>query len=180
MKTTTSLISVCAIVASMNLGALAQTDPANASSARQNEALQQANSQEFFRASDLIGKATQDSKGNKVGDIKEITFNQQGEIFAFVDVGNGKYAVVPWQALNTATAKGRGNLTLNATDQQLKAGPAVTKEQWGSLNNPKFVQGCYAYYNVQAPPTAAGASSSPGGTSQSKGSDTSSESSTKH
>ena len=177
MKTTTSVLSLCAAVALFNITALADNDTNSTSAAQQNASLQQANVQEFFRASDLIGKATQDSKGNKVGDIKEIVFNQQGEIFAFVDVGSGKYAVVPWQAVNTATAKGKGNVTLNATDQQLKAGPAVTKEQWGSLDNPKFVQGCYAYYNVQGP-TATGAASSPGGTSQGQNSDTNSQSST--
>jgi hypothetical protein len=89
---------------------------------------------------------------------------------------------VPWQAINTATAKGRGNVTLNATEQQMKAGPAVTKDQWGSLNNPKFVQGCYAYYNVQAP-SATGGASSPGGTTQGQGTeskDTNSQSSASH
>ena len=178
MKTTTSVLSLCAAVALFNVTALADNDTNSTSATQQNASLQQANAQEFFRASDLIGKATQDSKGNKVGDIKEITFNQQGEIFAFVDVGSGKFAVVPWQAVNTATAKGKGNLTLNATEQQLKAGPAVTKDQWGALDNPKFVQGCYAYYNVQNP-SAMGSASSPGGSSSnSQSSDTNSQSST--
>lgn len=178
MKSTTSILTICAALALSSSQAADQTDANSTSASQQNASLQQANSQEFFRASDLIGKSTQDSKGAKVGDIKEITFNQQGEIFAFIDVGNGKYAVVPWQAINTATAKGRGNVTVNATEQQLKAGPAVTKDQWGSLNNPKFCQGCYAYYNIQAP-TATGGASSPGGTSQGQSSDTHSSSSSK-
>lgn len=176
MKSSTSILTVCAVLALSSAVAVEQNDTSSAASAaQQNATLQQANSQEFFRASDLIGKSTQDSKGTKVGDIKDITFNQQGEIFAFIDVGSGKYAVVPWQAINVATAKGRGNVALNATDQQLKAGPAVTKDQWGSVNNPKFVQGCYAYYNIQAP-TATGSASSPSGTSQGQNSDTNSNS----
>lgn len=179
MKSTTSILTICAALALSGAAQAAdQSDPnsssaSSANASQQNASLQQANAQEFFRASDLIGKSTQDSKGAKIGEIKEITFNQQGEIFAFLDVGNGKYAVVPWQAINTATAKGRGNVTVNATDQQLKAGPAVTKDQWGSLNNPKFVQGCYSYYNIQAP-TATGGASSPGGTTQGQSTDTNS------
>ena len=175
MKSTSSILMLCAAFALSSATAAEQQNDASSTSnaSQQNASLQQANAQEFFRASDLIGKATQDSKGAKVGDIKEITFNQQGEVFAFVDVGSGKYAVVPWQAINVATAKGRGNVALNATEQQLKAGPAVTKDQWGSLNNPKFVQGCYAYYNIQAP-AATGGASSPGGSSQGQSSDTNS------
>lgn len=170
MKTTLPLIAFCATAALLSSHAWAQTQSTNTNSlsGQQNTSLQQASAQEFFRATQVVGKNTQDSKGNKVGEIQDIAFNQQGQMFAFVDVGGGKWAVVPWQALKPETAKGKGNVTLNATEQQLKAGPAVTKDQWGSLNNPQFVQGCYAYYHVQAP-AATGGASSPGGTSQSQG-----------
>ncbi len=159
-------MACCALATLVGSQALAQdsNQSTNSAAAQMNGALQQAGAQEFFRASDLIGKNAQDSKGTKVGEIKDITFNQRGELFAFVDVGNGKWAAVPWQVVNPATAKGHGNITLNATAQQMKSGPAVTKDQWGSLNNPQFVQGCYSYYNVQ-PATATGAASSPGGSS---------------
>lgn len=174
MKYTLSLIALCATAALFNSQALAQDASAdtNSVSGQHDNSLHQANALEFYRASAVIGKTTQDSKGAKVGEIEDIAFNQQGQMFAFVDVGSGKWAVVPWQALQPETAKGKGNVTLNATAQQLKAGPAVTKEQWGALNNPQFVQGCYAYYNLQAP-TATGAASSPGGTSHGQGPDSS-------
>lgn len=184
MRQTRILMTWCAAGLVMALPAAARSDDGSnplssktkdqqqqQQAAAQQPALQQASVQEFFKASDLMGKATQDSKGTKTGEIVEIAFNQQGEVFAFVDVGNGKWAAIPWKVVNPATAKGKGNVTLNATDQQMKAGPAVTKNQWGSINNPKFVEGCYAYYNVQSPSAASatGGGSPPSGSMQGSG-----------
>ncbi len=166
MKRILTSIVYCTAATLLTGNALAQDQSQPSASGQQGSSLQQANAQEFFRASTLIGKNAQDSKGTKIGEIKDVSFNQQGEIFAFVDVGSGKWAAVPWQVVNPSTAKGTGNVTFNATAQQMKAGPAVSKDQWGSLNNPQFVQGCYTYYNVQQP-TAMGGSSSPGSSSQS-------------
>ncbi len=135
---------------------------------RQNAQLQQATAQEFFLASNMTGKNTQDSRGNKIGSIKQIAFNQKGEVFALLDIGNGKWAVVPWQAVNPGSATGNGNVTINATQQQLQAGPTVTQNEWGALDNPTFAQACYTYYHVQ-PPSAAGGSSSPGGAAEGQG-----------
>ncbi len=174
MKNTLTSIAFCAAVTLVSGQSWAQSQSSSTSQGSQNSSLQQANAQEFFRSSDVVGKSTQDSKGNKVGSIKDIAFNQQGEIFALVDVGSGKWAAVPWQVIQPATAKGSGNVTLNATQQQLKAGPAVTKDQWGSLNNPQFVQGCYTYYNLQPPTTATGGASSPGSATQDQGQSSSS------
>ncbi|HYG35973.1 MAG TPA: PRC-barrel domain-containing protein [Clostridia bacterium] len=194
MKLTSKIIAVCAataLVSNTGLAAAQQqsspqsgssSDPSQqkqqqqqqqpqqqSSSSQQNSSWQKAQTQEFFRASTLVGKNAQDSKGQTLGEIKEITFNQQGEIFALVDIGNGKWAAVPWQAVNTASAKGEQNLTINASQQQLKAGPNVTEDQWGSLNNPSFTQGIYTHYKVQSP-TAQGGASSPSGMSQGQGS----------
>jgi len=138
---------------------------ASPSSPTQGGTLQQAETQEFFRASNIIGKTAQDSKAQKLGSIKDVVFNQQGEIFAFVDIGGGKWAAGPWQVVNPNSAKGKDNVVLNTTQQQLKSAPSVAKDQWGALNNPAFAQGIYSYYQVQAP-TATGGASSPGSSSQ--------------
>jgi hypothetical protein len=60
-------------------------------------------------------------------------------------------------------------LVVNTTQQQLKSAPAVTKDQWGSLNNPNFTQSIYSYFKVQSP-VATGGAASPGGASQGQGS----------
>lgn len=161
-----TIIASAAILAGT---AFSQEQPSAGSSqsstTTQGSTLQQAEAQEFFRASNIIGKTSQDSKGQKLGTIKDVVFNQQGEIFAFVDIGSGKWAAVPWQAVNPNSAKGRDNVVLNTTQQQLKSAPSVAKDQWGALNNPAFAQGIYSYYQVQ-PPASVGGASVPGSSSQ--------------
>lgn len=142
----------------------------SSSQSEQNSAWQKAQTQEFFRASKQVGKTVQDSKGQKLGSLKDIAFNQQGEIFALVETSNDRWAAVPWQVVNAGSAKGSQNVVLNATQQELKSAPAVTKDQWGALNNPNFTQGIYSYYHIQAPAAAEGAASSPSGMSQGQGS----------
>jgi hypothetical protein len=165
-------IICCAAAALAISTATTYSDQSDQSSSQsgQSGAWQKAQAQEFFRASKIIGKSTQTTDNQKVGSIKDVVFNQQGEIFALVDVGNSRLAVVPWQAISATTLKGSQNATINTTQQALKSGPAVTKDQWGSLDNPSFTQGVYTYYHLQ-PPSATGGASSPGGASQGQGSD---------
>ncbi len=173
MKNTLIISALCATTALVSSNALAQNSSSSSSgsaSSQQNSDLQQANTQAFFRASEMTSRSAVDTQGNKVGSIKDIVFNQQGEIFALVDIGNSKWAAIPWQVVNPSSATGNGNVKLNATAQQIKAGPAVSEKQFGSLDNPQFVKGAYAYYNVQAP-TASGGASSVGGSSQGSSSD---------
>jgi hypothetical protein len=168
MKIKSTSIALCAAAALTAATAWAEQQSSQ-SGGSQNQALSQAQAQEFFRASKIVGKSAQDTSGQKLGSIKEIVFNKQGEILALVDVGNDRWATVPWQLVNTESAKGNQNLTLNTTAQALKAAPAVTKDQWGALDNPSFTQGIYAYYHLQ-PPTQTGGASTPGGASQGQGS----------
>jgi hypothetical protein len=145
------------------------TKEQNAAAGQPNSAWTKAQAQEFFRASDLTGKNIQDSANQKIGEIKNIVFNQTGNIFALVDIGRDRLAVVPWQAFNAPSAKGKQNLVVNTTAKEVQSAPVVTENQWGALNNPSFVEGVYSYYHVKAP-TAEGGASSPGGTEQGKGS----------
>ena len=141
------------------------TKEQNAAAGQPNSAWSKAQSQEFFRASDLTGKNIQDSANQKVGEIKNIVFNQSGTVFALVDVGRNRLAVVPWQAFSAPSAKGKQNLVVNSTAKEVEAGPVVTETQWGALNNPNFVEGVYSYYHVK---TEQGGATSPGGTEQGK------------
>lgn len=168
MEMTSTWIALCA-VATLTASTVWADSQSSQSSSTQNPALSKAGSQEFFRASKVVGKTAQDAQGQKLGSIKEIVFNQQGEVLALVDVGHGRWATVPWQLVNTETAKGDQNVVLNTTAQALKSAPAVSKEQWGALDNPSFTQGVYAYFLIQAP-TQAGGAASPGGAAQGQGS----------
>jgi sporulation protein YlmC with PRC-barrel domain len=139
----------------------------NGAAGQPNSAWSKAQTQEFFRASDLTGKNVQDSANQKIGEIKNIVFNQGGNVFALVDVGRNRLAVVPWQAFSPPSAKGKQNLLVNMTAKEVEAGPVVTETQWGALNNPTFVEGVYSYYHVK-PAMEQGGATSPGGTEQGK------------
>ena len=164
-----TLIAAAAVVALGASVGTAQAHEQDPPAGQPNSEWSKAQSQEFFRASDLTGKTIQDNKGQKIGDVKYIVFNKQGEIFALTDIGNDRLAVVPWQVVNIPSAKGNQNLVINTTDKHVHSGPAVTKNQWSALDNPNFIQGVYSYYHIKSP-TAQGGASSPGGTAQEKGS----------
>lgn len=142
----------------------------------------QGSQQQFFQAKNFLNEKVRNTQDDNLGTIKDIVFNPHtGETFAAIDVGNNRYALVPWQAL-TVTAKGsRGKeqVALNTTKQALQSSPTVPQDQWQELNNRSFVQSIYSHYNVQAP-TGMGGTSGTGtggtssGTSGSSGSSSSS------
>ncbi len=177
MKLPSTFIAVCTAATFTAIGASAHDQQssqqsagsAQQSSGNQNSAWQKAQAQEFFRSSDIVGKDAQTSNGQKLGSIKDVVFNQQGEIFALVDIGKSRLAVVPWQSVSPRSAKGSGNLTLNTTQNALESGPVVSKDQWGALNNPNFTKGVYSYYHMQEPSTAIGGASAAGGSIQGQG-----------
>lgn len=154
-----------------NQNSSSQASAQNASSG-QSEPWKAAQKEEFFRASDLIGKSAQDKQGEKVGSLKDVVFNQKGEIFALVDVGSSRWAAVPLELLQMRSAKGDKNLVINTSKQALSSAPVVTKDQWGALNNPSFTKGIYSYYKVQSPAQAGamGGSSDVGGSTGGRGS----------
>lgn len=186
-KSGLATITVAAALASTAMAQDQSSQSANQSSSLQSSATGQsepwkaAQKEEFFRASDLIGKSTQDKQGEKVGSVKDVVFNQQGEVFALVDVGSSRWAAVPLQLVQMRSAKGDKNLVINTSKQALASAPVVTKDQWGALNNPSFTKGIYSYYKIQSPAQAGamgGASDVGGSTGGSGSSDRSSPPST--
>lgn len=133
-----------------------------------NRAWQKAMSQEFFRASRLLGREAQSAKGESLGPIKDVVFNQQGEVFILLDMGDGRLAPVPWRYAILSSTKGRQKVILSTSGAALREAPIVVEDQWGELDNPNFTQGIYAYYQAAAA-TAAGGASSPGNSGQGQG-----------
>jgi sporulation protein YlmC with PRC-barrel domain len=133
-----------------------------------NRAWQKAMSQEFFRASRLLGKEAQSAKGESLGPIKDVVFNQQGEVFILLDMGEGRLAPVPWRYAILSSSKGRQKVILSTSGAALREAPIVVEDQWGELDNPNFTQGIYAYYQA-ATFTASGGASSPGSSGQGQG-----------
>ncbi len=151
------------------------------SSSQQSEGMQ--GQQQFFQAKNFIGEKVHNSQDQSLGTIKDIVFNpQNGETFAAIEASHNRYALVPWQALTIKAKGSRGKelVVLNATKEQLQAGPTVPEDQWQMLNNQTFVQSIYSHYNVQ-PPTGLGGSAGTGtsGTSTGTSGDTSSQGTSK-
>jgi sporulation protein YlmC with PRC-barrel domain len=121
--------------------------------------------QEFFRASRLLGKEAQSAKGENLGQIKDVAFNQQGEVFILLDMTDGRLAPVPWRYAILSSTKGRQKVILATSGAALREAPIIVEDQWGELDNPNFTQGIYAYYQA-ASASASGGASSPGSSSQ--------------
>jgi hypothetical protein len=144
------------------------TAPADNPTPPPNRAWQKAMAQEFFRASRLLGKEAQSAKGENLGQIKDVAFNQQGEVFILLDMGDGRLAPVPWRYAILSSTKGRPKVILSTSGAALREAPIIVEDQWGELDNPNFTQGIYAYYQA-ASAAASGAASSPGSTGQGQG-----------
>ncbi len=127
-----------------------------------NSAWQKAMTQEFSRASTVMGKEAKTARGESLGTIKDVAFNQQGQIFILVDVGEGRLAPLPWHLANLAMAKGRPKVLFNLTGAAVREAPIVTNDQWGELDNPNFTEGIMAYYRDQAAATATSTASAQG------------------
>jgi hypothetical protein len=132
---------------------------------------------QFFQAKNFIGEKVKNAQDQSLGSIKDIVFNpQNGETFAAIEVGNSRYALIPWQALTVTTkgSNGKEQVSLNTTKQSLQTGPTIPQDQWEELNNRTFVQSIYSHYNVQ-PPTGMGGALGSGtsGSSTGTSSDTS-------
>jgi hypothetical protein len=115
-------------------------------------------SSQFYHSRMLLGREAKDSTGQNVGSIHDIVFNpQNGEVFAAIGVNSGKYTLVPWQALtvNPTNARGKEQVTVNTTKQELESAPAVSGTEWQQLNNSAFTLSIYSHYNLQ-PPSAMG------------------------
>jgi sporulation protein YlmC with PRC-barrel domain len=113
--------------------------------------------QEFFRASRLLGKEAQSAKGENLGQIKDVAFNQQGEVFILLDMTDGRLAPVPWRYAILSSTKGRQKVILATSGAALREAPIIVEDQWGELDNPNY---------QAASASASGGASSPGSSSQ--------------
>lgn len=178
---------LCCTSLCLAASALAQTDsgqssssssqPSSSSSQSSSTMQQTSQGQQFYHAKDLIGTEAKGANGERLGKIEDVAFNpQNGQTFAAIGVGSGRYALVPWQALTiNEVSQGKYQASLNTTKDQLQSAPTVTKNDWQKLNDPSFAQSVYSHFNLQ-PPAAMGGTSggSMGGSSGTSGAGSSS------
>jgi sporulation protein YlmC with PRC-barrel domain len=137
MKNSLKWLAICAASAFLTQGALAHDQSKGQSQNTQN--------QKTFRASQLIGKTAKDSQGQDVGKLNDIVINpQNNEIFGVVDLGDNRYAPVPWQLFQvTRDNSGSQQLSLSSTKDNLKAAPTVSKDQFSNLSQSSFTERIY-------------------------------------
>jgi sporulation protein YlmC with PRC-barrel domain len=106
-----------------------------------------------FKASNIIGKDVENTKGEDLGDIKELVVNpENGEIaYAVITYGGflglgDKYFAVPWSALNIS--QDREHVVLNVDQKKLENAPGFDKDNWPNLYDPDYALVIYRFYEV--------------------------------
>jgi sporulation protein YlmC with PRC-barrel domain len=110
-----------------------------------------------MRASKVIGSTVYDSQGAKIGDIKDLILDHDGQVAnVILDVGaflgmGGKYVAVSMKDLTL----NKDHLTLDRTKAELKAAPAYKLErpgdETGSASRPAGHMGAVGAGSTTAP-----------------------------
>lgn len=108
---------------------------------------------ELMGAGTLIGDDVYNTKGEEVGDIKEIMLDTRSGtvVYAVVAVGGflgmgNKLFAIPWKALKLDTAKKR--FTLDVSKEQMKDAPGFDKDHWPDMANAKWNKDVRDFYGV--------------------------------
>jgi sporulation protein YlmC with PRC-barrel domain len=135
--------------------------------------MQKMASNQFCHANQIIGTEAKNPQGQSLGRVHDVVFNpKNGDVFAAIDIGNGRYALVPWQEVKVTPStrtgwwwgRNREQVTINTTKQALDSAPTISGRESQKLNNRSFVQSIYSHFHTQAPFAAVGAAASPGAT----------------
>ena len=172
---------VCIAAACLaSMGMAAETSSRVAASPDSAISPSQGQQQAYYDAKTLMDTKVKNPEGQDLGEIHNVLFNpEKSEFFATVEVGSGRYAVVPWKALTITSQTGTSllggsktelHITMNTTKEALKAAPTLSKDQEQNLNNPSFLQTVYQHYKLQPPSAMGGSSESSTGGSISGGS----------
>jgi hypothetical protein len=101
------------------------------------------------RVSKIVGSDVQTKSGEKIGDIRDLVFDDHGHIVlaivstgGFLGVGDRLHAV-PWEAL---TLGPRDNRVLDIDKAHLKAAPGFTARTWPNLNDDHWMADNRRYY----------------------------------
>jgi len=124
-----------------------------------------------IRASQLIGTNLKNSKGDSVGEIKDLVIDGTGKVRyaavtygGFLGVGSKLFAV-PFQAFrvsqnpNDPNDRGDYVLTLDVTKEQLSGAEGFDNDRWPNFADTKFTRDLYRRYKLEHNPANAGARS---------------------
>ncbi len=115
--------------------------------------------QRFSSASDLIGKNVQNTGGEKLGNVENIVFSDDGRISYVLlspDMNRGvlgmtdnsvRLVPVPWSAVSlNQDEKGKTTLTLNIGKDRLANAPSIERNDYADFDNPQWNQRVHTYY----------------------------------
>jgi len=117
------------------------------------------------QGSKLLGADVKDRQGKHIGDINDVAVDLQNAAAPFTVVAYGgilgvgtKKTAVPTPDLSQLAGNKEG-VTVAATEDQIKKGPAINEQQWRSIDA-QWVSNMYAQYGLT--PYWQAASSAPG------------------
>ena len=145
MKTSIKILT-CALSAALLAGTVsAQNQTGNA-----DDQSTGGSQSKLTRVSRVIDAQAKSTDGQNLGTIQDVVVTQEGQVFAWLNLGNNRYSAVPFQLINSSQARQGGReVTVNATQKKLMAGPLLKENAFGSLRDSSFTQKLYSHYNLQ-------------------------------
>lgn len=107
----------------------------------------------FMGADTLLGEDVYDSKGEDLGDIKEIMLDMNSGKVAYAVLSfrgflgmGGKRFAVPWNALTLDTVNKR--FLLDMEKEQLESAPGFDKDDWPDMMDPTWQSTVHSFYGT--------------------------------
>jgi sporulation protein YlmC with PRC-barrel domain len=116
------------------------------------------------RASKIIGTDVRNPNGDKIGDIKDLIIDEEGNTTlaivstgGFLGIGDNLHAI-PWSSLKMATTDqgkaDKGDRILNMTKDQLKAVPGFESEHWPNFSDRSWIEKNRDYFSGHNAPAS--------------------------
>lgn len=107
----------------------------------------------LMSAATLVGDDVYNTKGEALGDIKEIMIDTMSGTIAyavvavggFLGMGNKLFAI-PWKPLKLDTARKR--FTLDISKERMKDAPGFDKDHWPDMADPRWNKDVRDFYGV--------------------------------
>ncbi len=102
------------------------------------------------RAGEIIGKTVRNQQGEDLGELKDVVFDNQGNISYIVLSKGGMLGMggdltpIPWQAANASVQE--DSLVLGMDKQRIDDAPSFKEDEWNNFTERQFQQEVRGYY----------------------------------
>ena len=146
---TASLVATLAASTPFARAQLVAPDAGQAASAAAMTPAERHDWERTHRVSKIVGSEVHTKSGERIGDIRDLVFDDHGRILlaivstgGFLGVGDRLHAV-PWEALSLGPKDDR---VLDIDKARLKAAPGFTSRTWPNLGDEKWMADNHRYY----------------------------------